>query len=320
MTRVLIMLGLVLGIHRLPGVAMPLTGNVPADFNSQDYVEIPDTAGDVGIPPNAPAGTQSGWDFERILFHLDMEEEALYLGLDYIGIAGDADGDGGEGTSSIWLLSNGGTDMPGFQGTESICVALDFAPYDQYEVMTGYSALNGDHSICLYYPAALGMPFSFATSSPLAGDHAVGPDYEARIDQLASLTDLSGEELCMRFRVFSGSLQDDGIGEDILLGEVCLRDQQVVEAAMPQTAFLMEAWPNPFNPRTTLSLTLDHTAEGELNLYNLQGQLVKRLHAGVLGTGRHDFALDASALPSGLYLATASYGELKRTERLLLSR
>ena len=47
----------------------------------------------VGVPPNFPAGTISGWDIETTEFRYDPVADTMEVTLNTFGIAGDADGD-----------------------------------------------------------------------------------------------------------------------------------------------------------------------------------------------------------------------------------
>jgi uncharacterized membrane protein len=47
--------------------------------------------------------------------------------------------------------------------------------------------------------------------------------------------------------------------------------------------------PNPFNPQTTIPVTLDRDASLTLEVIDVAGRRVKTLHQGPLGAGRHEF-------------------------------
>ena len=83
--------------------------------------------------------------------------------------------------------------------------------------------------------------------------------------------------------------------------------------------------PNPFNPSTTLSFTLAKDARGELNIYNIRGELVRRLAGGELVQGHHEFTwhgrdLAGSGVASGVYLARLKAGGVVMTQRMVLVR
>jgi len=89
---------------------------------------------------------------------------------------------------------------------------------------------------------------------------------------------------------------------------------------------LLPAYPNPFNPATTIPCFLPGPGQVKIGIYNIQGQLVRELFAGKLPAGRHELhwdGRDSSGFPatSGVYLVRSVF-ETRRmaTERILLIR
>ena len=87
--------------------------------------------------------------------------------------------------------------------------------------------------------------------------------------------------------------------------------------ALP-TRFDLSAYPNPFNPRTTLSLSLPQRTMVSLVLYDVTGRVVRTLCDGWLDAGVRELSVDGSALPSGLYFARLSTPAITRTQKLVL--
>jgi peroxiredoxin len=82
---------------------------------------------------------------------------------------------------------------------------------------------------------------------------------------------------------------------------------------------IVAASPNPFNPSTTLEISLASAADVSVAIYNALGQEVRRLEAGRLQAGSHLRTLDASDLASGLYLAQLVVdGQARDTRKLML--
>jgi len=77
-----------------------------------------------------------------------------------------------------------------------------------------------------------------------------------------------------------------------------------VEATgLPEAFFLSAAYPNPFNPATTFSLTLERTQPVRVSVVDLLGREVALLHEGVLAAGvSQTFTFEAGRLPTGQYL------------------
>ena len=75
-----------------------------------------------------------------------------------------------------------------------------------------------------------------------------------------------------------------------------------VRVALPD-AFFLAAYPNPFNPETTLRLAAPETQRVRVAVYDLLGRRVALLHEGRLAGGEtHTFRFDGGGLPSGLYV------------------
>src|SRR5690606_34775634 len=77
-----------------------------------------------------------------------------------------------------------------------------------------------------------------------------------------------------------------------------------VEATVetPGTHLLGDAYPNPFNPRASFSLSVAATQHVEIGLYNTLGQRVATIFEGTLEHGSaRTFTIDGAGLPSGTY-------------------
>lgn len=79
-------------------------------------------------------------------------------------------------------------------------------------------------------------------------------------------------------------------------------DYMGIEENIPLTTELFQNYPNPFNPVTAISYALLKTAQVELNVYNLQGQLVQALVNGKQVKGIHKAEFNGSDLTSGMYI------------------
>ncbi len=87
---------------------------------------------------------------------------------------------------------------------------------------------------------------------------------------------------------------------------------------------LLPAYPNPFNPATTVSFSLPAAAPRvELVVTDLRGRLVRTLHAGGLPAGTHRVVWNGQdargeAMASGVYLGTLRAGTTLQSQRLTL--
>lgn len=80
----------------------------------------------------------------------------------------------------------------------------------------------------------------------------------------------------------------------------------------------LTAYPNPFNPTSTLAFTLAERMDVELAVYNTLGQRVALLADGPMEAGSHEAVFDAGSLPSGIYFYRLRTGSDFQTGQLML--
>ena len=89
-------------------------------------------------------------------------------------------------------------------------------------------------------------------------------------------------------------------------------------AARPAETSWEEAYPNPFNPQTTIRYALASATNVRLVVYDMLGRAVETLVDGVQQAGRYDVSFVAENLPSGLYLYRLETGEAEFSKTMLL--
>ena len=92
----------------------------------------------------------------------------------------------------------------------------------------------------------------------------------------------------------------------------------LVEVVVPDAVTLSPAYPNPFNPETTIEYSVDVSGMVELAIYDINGRLVSTLYSGLLSSGNYTAVWDASSQPSGLYIAQLTSGNTVQTTKLVL--
>lgn len=89
----------------------------------------------------------------------------------------------------------------------------------------------------------------------------------------------------------------------------------------PENFALLQNFPNPFNPSTTIEFVLKGNAPVTLEVFDLTGRLVKTLIAReVLGSGLHSIEFDATSLASGVYLYQLTAGRESAVKKMVLLR
>lgn len=77
--------------------------------------------------------------------------------------------------------------------------------------------------------------------------------------------------------------------------------------------------PNPFHANTMISFSLDEEAKVDLTIFDLSGNKIKQLVNSNLPQGVHEFKLEASGLPSGVYLVRLVHGNKIKSSRVVLT-
>lgn len=226
--RLLLTIGLACSIGMLYAQAPNFTGNARADFLSiNGYQFFNDFTNDVGIPSAAPVGTTCGWDIETTFFYYDDITDDLYVGIDFVGIFSDADGDGDPSSTSIWLNNLNGTDHPNLSNTEAFTLSFDNEKDGVYDFFVGVSRTGvlGDIAAYSYSSTTIEAPENFpvaATSNNVqlfsANPGAAIPDLEFVVSNISNFVDICNTN----FAVFAGSFADGPIGEDNYLGNLSI--------------------------------------------------------------------------------------------------
>ena len=97
------------------------------------------------------------------------------------------------------------------------------------------------------------------------------------------------------------------------------------EEAVPGTSALIGNYPNPFNAGTAIRIQLAQAGPAILDVYDIQGRLVRRLWQGRLAGGEHQLSWDGRddagrAVATGVYLSRLETLEQIQTRKMLLLR
>ena len=105
-------------------------------------------------------------------------------------------------------------------------------------------------------------------------------------------------------------------GDDLRARELSTSSTSITEVVDFK---LSPAYPNPFNPTTTLELAIPEAGYVSVKVYNLVGQEVATLVDGVMdATPSHTFQWNAGSLSSGVYLVRAEGAGQVTTQKLTL--
>ena len=91
-----------------------------------------------------------------------------------------------------------------------------------------------------------------------------------------------------------------------------------VNLEIPMDFNLGQAYPNPFNPTTHLTLDLPSDGNVSIQVYNVVGQLVETLVDNHMTAGSYDITWNAGTIPSGMYFVRSTMGSEIRTQKVML--
>jgi len=99
----------------------------------------------------------------------------------------------------------------------------------------------------------------------------------------------------------------------------------LAETAVPGSFALIGNYPNPFNVNTEIRLQLAKAGPVALNIYDVQGRLVRGLWSGLLAAGAHQLSWDGRdeagrAAATGIFLYRLQSVGQSETRKMLLLR
>jgi len=103
-----------------------------------------------------------------------------------------------------------------------------------------------------------------------------------------------------------------------VLAGTSLSEIDVNITIIPKSFELGGAFPNPFNPVTSLSFSLPESQDIILQVYNLQGQTIETLVNGNMEAGYHSVVWNANSYASGVYFVKMVAGNYVNTQKLML--
>jgi len=213
---------------------------------------------------------------------------AAYLEMDVAGEEG--------ALISVWGLVDGKRRLLDSQcvGTESRRIRLDI----------GRGLATGDVSSDASVPLTLTTAPLNSSTEGLATLRALAVGTAVRLVTIAVPTPLAGL---------------DATGEALPAKRLATKDEIKVPAVPT-----LSVWPNPFNPKTTISLILSATQAVTVEVFDLRGQRVKTLlPKSQLSAGQHDVTWlgdgdDGRPASSGVYLYVVKAGDTRLTGKMAL--
>ena len=108
-------------------------------------------------------------------------------------------------------------------------------------------------------------------------------------------------------------------GEFEITEMIVANSSSAINVVMANEFSLMAAYPNPFNPSTTLSLNMPEDGFVSVKVFDLMGRVVATLAEGNMDANTYEFTWNASDMPSGMYMVRAeAMGQVSSQKLMLL--
>ena len=91
-----------------------------------------------------------------------------------------------------------------------------------------------------------------------------------------------------------------------------------VEGDAPAAYAVGQNSPNPFNPSTTISITIAEAGNVDIDVFNVAGQKVDTIASEYMSAGSHSVNWDASGFSAGVYFYTVKSGDFSKTLKMTL--
>ncbi|MBL0062356.1 MAG: DUF3494 domain-containing protein [bacterium] len=147
----------------------------------------------------------------------------------------------------------------------------------------------------------------FATIATLAsqGNNSTGHDYVFADDNVQAGA------------LYWYYLADVSVNGDRTEHPQMMRSAMALDNVIP-TEFSLSAYPNPFNPVTTIQFSLKAPGEVTLSIFNMEGQGVRDLARNYYDAGNYTVRFDAGDLPSGIYFARLDVEQFSIAKKMVL--
>jgi len=132
---------------------------------------------------------------------------------------------------------------------------------------------------------------------------------------------LANDQIVATFAVVCGeSLEDIKANADVALTRLDIEENNTNK---PDSFRLNQNFPNPFNPTTKISYSLDKDSDISINIYDISGMLISTLQNEYQPQGEHSYIWDGTddignRVGGGVYLYQVKAGESIQTKKMVL--
>ena len=147
-----------------------------------------------------------------------------------------------------------------------------------------------------------------------------GSDFKIELTDNAFVADYKtvGTETILVIVVPEGEELFTFAGDFEIVDMIVANSSDRVNVTAPTEFSLSEAYPNPFNPSTTVELTVPEAGHVSVMVYNITGQFIAELADSYMDANQYQFTWQGENVPSGMYLLRAEYAGQVFTQKLML--
>jgi len=149
-----------------------------------------------------------------------------------------------------------------------------------------------------------------------------GIDFKFKMTDRAYLADYITEDNQTRLLVITPETNElFSYNGDFEIAEIIVansHEEVSVDLPVASSLSLSQSFPNPFNPITTMELTMPAAGSMQVEVYNLLGQSVATLATGYKKAGTYTLIWNATDASSGVYFVKAEAEGFTTTQKLML--
>lgn len=224
-------------------------------------------------------------------------------------------------------LANSGADL-GFRAFDAVDIGLESGTADNFVVQDIENGEWTSYSVNIDTPGVYEATLRYVSKTSRNSMSLYLDD-----EFLSSFRRLGGSDIFPALTEVSREFTIESSGEQILRIEYTAFDSLIIdhidfvlleatsaetEIELPSSFEILQNYPNPFNPSTLLRFNLNRTGFVKLSVFDLNGKRIRNLVESEMSAGSHQVALDASDLPSGIYIVRLQQGQNVATQRITL--
>ena len=134
--------------------------------------------------------------------------------------------------------------------------------------------------------------------------------------------DQGGRSVCIddgqKYNSVTGAIEASFTGNGAMESDESVADD--LPAFVPTEYALFNAYPNPFNPSTTIQYDVPELSHVRLTVYDMLGREVMVLVDGEREAGRYSVTMNADGLRSGVYVYRFQTGKFTQTRKVVLMK